>query len=298
MKVAIVIPYFGKWPEWFDIYLYSCSKNPFVNFLYFTDCKVPEKIYKNTIFYPISYEEYCLRVSKELKIEFKPYNAYKLCDLKPFYGILHEKELKEYDFWGFADIDLFYGDLSIVVNDNMLKKHKVITCHADRISGHFTIFRKCDKLSLIGYKIKNWKSKLESQNHYGLDEVDLTQLLYPSLKNILRLYKYIVNPLLKIKCHAYLNFVNSWYSYLTKYSFKEYYTTPIPSENEIWIYTLKTGEIYSPYKKKLPYLHFLFYKKTPYYQTDIYWKDNFYKIEQIDINRTILINNKEISYSD
>ena len=33
-KIAMIVPYFGKWPEWMDLYLYSCSKNPQVDFLF------------------------------------------------------------------------------------------------------------------------------------------------------------------------------------------------------------------------------------------------------------------------
>lgn len=42
-KIAIIIPYFGKFPEWIDLFLYSCSRNAKlsegieVNWLIFTD---------------------------------------------------------------------------------------------------------------------------------------------------------------------------------------------------------------------------------------------------------------------
>lgn len=48
-KIAMIVPYFGKWPEWMDLYLYSCSKNPQVDFLFFTDCLVPATVYPNTL---------------------------------------------------------------------------------------------------------------------------------------------------------------------------------------------------------------------------------------------------------
>lgn len=43
--------------------------------------------------------------------------------------------------------------------------------------------------------------------------------------------------------------------------------------------------------RELPYLHFLFFKKTPWLKTDHYWRDGFYKVSEpiesckyIDIN--------------
>lgn len=41
-RVAIIIPYFGKWPVWMDFYLYTCSRQQNVDFLFFTDCGIPK----------------------------------------------------------------------------------------------------------------------------------------------------------------------------------------------------------------------------------------------------------------
>lgn len=45
-RVAIIIPYFGKWPVWMDFYLYTCSRQQNVDFLFFTDCGIPKTVYK------------------------------------------------------------------------------------------------------------------------------------------------------------------------------------------------------------------------------------------------------------
>ena len=55
-------------------------------------------------------------------------------------------------------------------------------------------------------------------------------------------------------------------------------TTPIPKEGEVWTYDNKTGKIYAPDGKELPYLHFLFFKKTKYLETENYWKGDYWKI--------------------
>lgn len=56
-KTAIIIPYYGKWPEWMDLYLYSCSKNPQLDFLIITDIETPHKVYSNTHFIYMTFEE-------------------------------------------------------------------------------------------------------------------------------------------------------------------------------------------------------------------------------------------------
>ena len=71
-KIAMIVPYFGKWPEWMDLYLYSCSKNPQVDFLFFTDCLMPATVYPNTLFTTLSFETYCKHVSRVLHVDFRP----------------------------------------------------------------------------------------------------------------------------------------------------------------------------------------------------------------------------------
>ena len=65
-KIAIIIPYFGKFPKWIDLFLYSCSRNAKlsegieVDWLIFTDCVLPERIYPNTHFIisvPLKWDE-------------------------------------------------------------------------------------------------------------------------------------------------------------------------------------------------------------------------------------------------
>ena len=65
-------------------------------------------------------------------------------------------------------------------------------------------------------------------------------------------------------------------------SFIEYFTTEIPKETETWTYFVGEGTLKKfPQGRDLPYLHFLFFKKTQYLKTDNYWKENFYKVPRI-----------------
>ena len=110
-SIILLIPYFGRWPEWFEYFLKSCTKNPTIHWLFYTDCALPEKAPANITFKEIKFDEYKKLVSERLGICFSPDNPYKLCDLKPALGYIHEHEIKAYDFWGVSDRDLVYGDL-------------------------------------------------------------------------------------------------------------------------------------------------------------------------------------------
>ncbi len=53
-KIAIIIPYFGKYPEWIDLFFYSCGMNKTIDFYFFTDCEEPEIHESNLSFKSIS----------------------------------------------------------------------------------------------------------------------------------------------------------------------------------------------------------------------------------------------------
>lgn len=290
-KVAIIVPYFGKFPEWIELYLYSCSKNPFIDFIFYTDCDVPKRTYSNTFFHPISFNEYCDFVSKRLQIDFHPSHSYKLCDLKPFYGIIHEQELAKYDWWGFGDIDLVYGNLTKLVNEKNLKKFDLLTTHADRIAGHFTIMRKESKYTSECLRIKNWAAMLTSEDNYGLDEAYLTRnVLSIGQKVLIKLFSKVIRYITTADSWQYWSDILARFTQITnrKVRMREYYTTFKPMRGTHITYNPITSEIKVPLDQgsKITagggqlYLHFLLFKKTQYWKTDQYWKDGFYKIPQ------------------
>lgn len=157
MRTAIIIPYFGKWPVWMDLYLYSCSRQKQIDFLFYTDCGLPKKTYPNTKFKEMQYDEYCELVSEKLNIRFSPRNhPYKLCGCKPFYGLIHKEDLAAYDFWGFGDIDLVYGNLNSLINEENLNRYDFISTHSERVSGHLFVMRNIDNNNKLCLKIPKW----------------------------------------------------------------------------------------------------------------------------------------------
>ena len=47
-KIAMIMPYFGKWPKWINLFFYSCGKNEFIDFYIFSDCPKPHNLYGST----------------------------------------------------------------------------------------------------------------------------------------------------------------------------------------------------------------------------------------------------------
>lgn len=63
---------------------------------------------------------------------------YKLCEYKQAYGSILKKYIENYDFWGFGDLDLVYGDLRAFFTEDVLS-HKFLLGW-----GHLTLLRNDD----------------------------------------------------------------------------------------------------------------------------------------------------------
>lgn len=274
-KVAQIIPYFGKWPEWIELYMYSCGCNPMVDFIFYTDCPVPERRYDNTIFHQCSYDDYCRLVGCRLGIDYHYAHPYKLTDLKPFIGAIHELELREYDFWGMGDIDLVYGDLGMVVNDVNLSHYDVVTTHNYHIAAHCCFCRNTEYYRTLCFKIKDWQRKVTDEKPMSLDEGEWSDLVCPYIHTIRRIHKYLCRPF-GVHYFKILDLLNPILH--KKVLLHEYMTSPRPKAWQQWTYNVRRGSVTDFAGRELPYLHFLFFKKTKWLNTNEYWHEGYWKL--------------------
>ena len=74
MRVAIVIPYFGKFPNYFPFFLKSCSYNPEFDWLIFTDNEISENPYfipENVHVRQITFEKLKLIIQNKFDFDFE-----------------------------------------------------------------------------------------------------------------------------------------------------------------------------------------------------------------------------------
>lgn len=307
MKIAIIIPFFGKWPEWIDLYFFSCSNNSGIDWFFLTDCDIPVVYSTNLHFQAISFSDYCQMAGRKLKFDFNPSNPYKLCGLRPFYGFIHQDLIQGYDYWGFGDVDIVWGNIKKFYTDEMFEKYDVFSSHADRISGHLAIIKNTKYYREVCFKIKDWKLKLQNPEAIALDEADFSWLIYPESKVITKIYS-------KVICNI-LNWRNAWVFYynlvpiinfllgskLRRFYFKEQHTTPILSDDgltckhdaDTWFY--QHGKITnSKTEDEYIYLHFMIFKKNSF-RVNHYWENDYFHVpSKINKNELIIIDKSGI----
>lgn len=265
-SIALIMPYFGKWPVWAELFFQSCQYNSSIDFLFFSDCEPPvfAKKSPNIFFFQTTFKDYCQNTSKKLGVKFSPGAPLKLCDLRPFYGFIHEEQLKKYDFWGYGDVDIVWGNIRKIYSDELLSRYDVLSTHSDRISGHFALFKNNEKNRKQAFRCRHWKEILSNEKNLIFDEQGFTLTYHPVARLLWKAHKWIFRQ---------FRFRNDWAAYnsfcmivnkLTGVPFRrillmERNTTPWDC-NKSWEYNNgKITDIQT--HEELIYLHFLCMKK-------------------------------------
>lgn len=175
-SILFLIPYFGRWPFWMPLFLESCRRNPDIDWLLISDCPAPVGLPANVTIKAMDFLSYCSLAAERLGIPFAPEDPYKLCDIKPALGHIHEEVLQGYDFWAFGDLDVVYGDLRSWLSDARLARYDVITSHSRRVAGHLCLLRNTETYRTLYRRMTNWQRRFCDRDHHALDEGAFTRL--------------------------------------------------------------------------------------------------------------------------
>lgn len=299
-RVALIVSWFGEFPEWFNLFARSVAANPIISYHIWTDTKMPCDA-PNIHCHYIKFGEYCEMVSEKLNISFHPNHPYKLCDLKPFLPFIHAEEIADYEFVGFADIDLIYGNMQ----DHLLRfidKIDFFSGHGDRVAGHFFFMRNTAQNRKLAFKIKNWKNFLTSKTNYGIDEGAFCDVVCPPLGIMRRIWHHLTFNMSFSNKWMFLRALRKlWGIFISpRKRFVELHSTRCalpPSTlkyrwtDTAWIYNGKTI-MGKNNRRNYPYLHFLFLKTEKEIPCAPVWETGFYQVD--DVNSPVIIDRKGI----
>ncbi len=169
-SVCFIIPWYGEYPWWMGYFLKSVESNPDYNWLLISD-KLPEnKLPSNIIFveYSLGTLEALIFQKTGLKPTIK--NPYKLCDFKPAYGAIFSDLIKEFNYWGYCDIDLVFGNISDFINPFLIDGFDVFSPDEEFFPGHFCLFRNSNKVNSLYNLANTVKEVFTSEKVFLFDE--------------------------------------------------------------------------------------------------------------------------------
>ena len=170
-KIVIILFFFGKLPWYFSFFLKSCEFNPTIDFLFFTDSDVDEfEIPPNFRVISFGVNDFNNLASMKLGLTINVKNGYKMCDFRPAFGILFSEYIVQYDFWGYSDIDIIYGQIKEFLTDSLINGYDVIFVKDQYPTGFFAILRNDERINNLFKKSKDYSYVFTESNNMLFEE--------------------------------------------------------------------------------------------------------------------------------
>lgn len=141
------------------------------NWYIFTDDQRPFRYPTNVIVTYTTLEKLKQRFEHLLGTEISLHHGYKFCDLRPMYGIVFEDVLQNYDFWGYCDVDLIWGDMRKFLPEKLLAGNNKVFSY-----GHCTLIRNAQEVNsffkLPSRGVAPWAKVVKSECFFQYDEAN------------------------------------------------------------------------------------------------------------------------------
>lgn len=173
-KYAFVIPYYGKWPFYWTLWAQSAAKNTQFDFLVLTDLPRPTLVPHNVHIIYMELPKLQAALSKVIDVRLANLHYHKLCDFKPFYGLAFPELLRPYKYWGYCDIDLFFGNLGPLAERADSGEFDFISPFNFTV-GHCTLMRNDPQINEIALGIADLKARCCEPDTTFMDEGAISQ---------------------------------------------------------------------------------------------------------------------------
>jgi len=169
MKICIISVWFGQLPDMFKLWLKTCEKNKKVDFIIISDTDLVD-LPKNVKSYYYTLDLLKKSIENKLQMQIVLDRPYKCVDYKPTYGFIFSEYLENYDYWGYCDMDLLFGDIYSFAEKYELDKYdKFLTL------GHLSLIRntdECNKRFMLDTEATNgYKSSFTTNKITNFDEL-------------------------------------------------------------------------------------------------------------------------------
>lgn len=140
MKTILIVVYFGRPPVYFPLFLKSCSMNPDIVWLLVGDCFEEQELSENVRTQHMEFSEFQQLVRDRLDADYEVCSVSKICDYKPAFGYLFEDRIREFNWWGYCDLDQIFGQLKPWIEDPQLQTKQKLFC-----LGHLTLYKNTEE---------------------------------------------------------------------------------------------------------------------------------------------------------
>ncbi len=132
-SIVVLFPYFGTLPPQYNMWRTSALRNPDIDFIFFTDCDIATA--PNIQVHKMQFSNFKQMIANAFDFPIALDRPYKICDFRPAFAYALSGYIKGYDYWGWGDLDVVYGDIRHFITEEVLTHYKMISGW-----GHFTLY--------------------------------------------------------------------------------------------------------------------------------------------------------------
>ncbi|MGB0918526.1 MAG: DUF6625 family protein, partial [Flavobacteriales bacterium] len=170
-SICLLIPYYGKWPVYLNLFLASCKGHDNLQVHLISDLSLSQENKPNNVhLVNISLADLVVRMNTKLGLNLTEIQPRKICDFKPAYGLLFDELTEGFDFWAYGDVDMVFGNLKRYLKPEILNVNDILTFREEWIHGPFTIFRNNEYTKTLFKKSKDWLKVFSSETLFCFDE--------------------------------------------------------------------------------------------------------------------------------
>lgn len=168
-NILLFIICYGRVPTYINMVIESIKLNDNIDFIVISNEQVllsACKNAKNIKCIDLPFEDFKHRIDKMLKnnnidigikMENRQFQTYKICDFRPFFALMYQEFVKDYDFFGWCDLDMIYGNIRKFITDDILDKYNII-----QRNGHILLVRNSYVCKNIAFNaFKDYKNKFD-----------------------------------------------------------------------------------------------------------------------------------------
>jgi hypothetical protein len=174
-RAMVLITHFGALPEWFDIWLHTAKLNRGIDF-YLCQEVIESCRDGNVFFNKMTLEDF--NILPLLRAEgYAIRNPYKFCDYRPLIAEAFPEVVSPYEYWGWGDLDVIYGDILSVVEPSFDRRFDYVSTGWQGESGPLGFLKNSQQVNRLWRLLPDVHSQLNNEKYVGLDERQFVSLL-------------------------------------------------------------------------------------------------------------------------
>lgn len=169
-SIVLLSVYFGDLPDYFNYFIETAKTNKTIQFVIYNDRLKEEKTIDNIHLIPLSLVNLNQRLTSIFNTTVTLNSSWKINEIKPLFALLFPGKIKAYDFWGWCDIDIIWGNIRNFMTEEILEKSQVISTKPYWTAGHFTLFKNTEQLNKLALSYSELPDLLNDEKYYAFEE--------------------------------------------------------------------------------------------------------------------------------